>query len=126
MNISALATRGFADNFREPNSSFLSPHLISEALGLQIQSLAERARVSRNTPASRPQNENLQSYLRDVVRVLTAARDAAGEDTKRVLFWFMNEPLQEFDYKTPDELVKLGKAQVVVDYIESISGGATG
>lgn len=126
MNAGALAARGLAETFREPDSSILSPHLISEALGLQIQSLADRARVSRNTPAARPQNENLQKYLRDVVRVLTAALDAAVGDKERVKFWFMNEPLQEFDYTTPDELVRHGKAQVVIDYIESIVGGPTG
>ena len=45
---------------------------------------------------------------------------------QRVIFWFMNEPLQDFDYQTPDALVRTGKAQVVIDYIESIAGGATG
>lgn len=38
----------------------------------------------------------------------------------------MNEPLQDFDYLTPDTLVRIGKSQVVIDYIESIAGGATG
>lgn len=115
-----------AESLREPAHSYLSPHRVGEVLGLQIQSVAERARVSRNTPAARPQNEELQRYLRDVVRVLVAAEDAAGGDRVRAIFWFMNEPLQEFDYQTPDALVKAGKAQVVIDYIESIAGGATG
>ncbi len=45
---------------------------------------------------------------------------------QRVIFWFMNEPLQDVDYQTPDALVRTGKAQVVIDYIEAIAGGATG
>jgi hypothetical protein len=38
----------------------------------------------------------------------------------------MNEPLQDFDYLTPDALVRTGKSKVVIDYIESIASGATG
>jgi len=115
-----------AETFREPDRAYLSPRRIGEALGLQVQSLAERARVSRNTPAGRPQNESLQHYLREVVRVLAAAEDAAGGDRSRAIFWFMNEPLQDFDYNTADSLVRAGKSQVVIDYIESMAGGATG
>ena len=121
-----MCRSSLAESFREPDHAYLSPRRIGNALGLQIQSVAERARVSRNTPAARPQNESLQQYLRDVVRVLTAAESVAADDRQRVIFWFMNEPLQDFDYQTPDALVRTGKAQVVIDYIESIAGGATG
>lgn len=126
MNAVNAALSSLAETFREPDHAYLSPHRVGNALGLQIQSVAERARVSRNTPAARPQNESLQQYLRDVVRVLAAAEGVAIGDRQRVIFWFMNEPLQDFDYQTPDELVRLGKVQAVFDYIESIAGGATG
>ena len=123
--MNAVLTESLAGDFREPNRAWLSPHRVGDALGLRVQSLAERARVSRNVPAANPQNEALQQYLRDVVRVLVAAEGAAGERAQAI-FWFMNEPLPEFDYLTPDALVREGKAQVVIDYIESIAGGATG
>lgn len=126
MNAVPATRNSLAESFREPDHAYLSPRRIGNALGLQIQSVAERARVSRNTPAARPQNESLQQYLRDVVRVLTAAESVAADGRQRVIFWFMNEPLQDFDYQTPDALVRTGKAQVVIDYIESIAGGATG
>lgn len=126
MNAVTVTSTSFAETFREPHHAYLSPRRVGDALGLQIQSVAERARVSRNTPTARPQNENLQQYLRDVVRVLVAAEGVATDDRQRVIFWFMNEPLRDFDYQTPDALVRLGKAQVVIDYIESIAGGATG
>ena len=126
MNAVTISASSLAESFREPNHCFLSPRRVGSALGLQVQSVAERARVSRNTPTARPQNESLQQYLRDVVRVLTAAEGVAPGDRERVVFWFMNEPLQDFDFQTPDALVRQGKAQVVVDYIESIAGGATG
>lgn len=121
-----VSVGSLSETFREPEHAYLSPRRVGAALGLQIQSLAERARVSRNTPIARPQNERLQHYLREVLRVLTAAEAAAGGNRSRAIFWFMNEPLQDFDYLTPDSMVRLGKAGVIVDYIESIAGGATG
>ena len=68
----------------------------------------------------------LQHYLREIVRVLAAAEHATGGNRTQAIFWFMNEPLQEFDDLTPEALVRTGKAQVVIDYIESIAGGACG
>jgi uncharacterized protein (DUF2384 family) len=126
MNAVIANRTSLAEFFREPDHTYLSPRRIGSALGLQIQSLAERARVSRNTPAASPTNETLQQYLRGVVRVLAAAEEVAGGDRNRAIFWFMNEPLPDFDYQTPDALVRMGKVQVVIDYIESIAGGATG
>lgn len=126
MHAAIAPMSSLAETFREPDHAYLSPRRVGGALGLQIQSLAERARVSRNTPTTRPQNEHLQHYLREVVRVLAAAEHAAQGDRSRAIFWFMNEPLQDFDYRTPDSLVRQGQAQVVVDYIESIASGATG
>lgn len=126
MNVIVAARQSLAEAFREPDHVYLSPRRVGNALGLQIQSVAERARVSRNTPTTRPQNETLQEYLREVVRVLAAAEEVAGGDRNRAIFWFMNEPLQVFDYQTPDTLVRAGRSQVVIDYIESIASGATG
>lgn len=124
--MSAVLTPSLAETFREPDAPYLSPRRLGDALGLQVQSLAQRAHVHRNTPRARPQSEALQGYMREVVRVLAAAEEAASGDRERAIFWYMNEPLSEFDFRTPDELVSQGKAQVVMDYIESILGGATG
>lgn len=124
--MNAVLQPSLAESFREPGEPFLSARRLGDALGLQVQSLTQRAHVNRNTPRVRPQNEALQNYMREVVRVLAAAEDAAGGDRMRAIHWYMNEPLADFDYRTPDELVTQGKAQVVLDYIESILGGATG
>jgi hypothetical protein len=70
--------------------------------------------------------DGLQHYTEQVDRVLAAAEIAAGGDRSRAMFWFLNEPLQEFDDQTPAALVRAGRAEVVVDYIESTSGGACG
>jgi hypothetical protein len=125
MSHASAATASLLDDFREPGTSYLSPHRIAEFLGWQLQGVAERAKVGRNTPAARPQNEVLQQYLRDVLRVLTAAEDSNG-DRIRAVYWFVNAPLSEFEYRTPEQLVQEGRTQAVIDYIESVSSGATG
>lgn len=56
---------------------------------------AERAHVHRNTPTSRPGAPQLQKYLQDMIRVLTAAAEMTG-DAERAAFLLRNEPLRAF------------------------------
>ena len=46
---------------------------VAQVLGLQYQDLAELAKVPRNTLRTLPESPRLQSALRDVMRVLSAA-----------------------------------------------------
>jgi len=71
--MSTVLQRPFAEQFREPDTPYLSPARIGEFFGFQVQELAERAHVHRNTPTARPQAPQLQKYLQDMVRVLTVA-----------------------------------------------------
>jgi hypothetical protein len=121
----AVLDKPFVEQFRESNTPFLSPTKVSEFLGWQIQELAERARVHRNTPSARPHTPRLQSYLQDVLRVLTAATELT-QDPERAAFLVRNEPLRAFEYKTADTLIKEGRAKDVIAYLESLAGGATG
>lgn len=120
-----LPLQPFVEQFREPDTPYLSPSRIGELLGLQVQELAERAHVHRNTPTTRPQAPKLQKYLLDTVRVLTIATEMTG-DEKRAAFLLRNEPLRAFGYKTADALIQEGRADDVIAYLESLAGGATG
>jgi hypothetical protein len=120
-----LPLQPFVEQFREPDTPYLSPSRIGELLGLQVQELAERAHVHRNTPTTRPQAPKLQKYLLDTVRVLTIATEMTG-DEKRAAFLLRNEPLRAFGYKTADALIQEGRADDVIAYLESLAGGAAG
>jgi len=120
-----LPLQPFVEQFREPDTPYLSPSRIGELLGLQVQELAERAHVHRNTPTTRPQAPKLQKYLLDTVRVLTIATEMTG-DEKRAAFLLRNEPLRAFGYKTADTLIQDGRADDVIAYLESLAGGAAG
>ncbi len=114
-----------AEQFREPNTPYLSPVRVSEFFGFKIQELAERAHVHRNTPTARPQAPQLQRYMQDMLRALAVALEMTG-DAPRAAFLLRNEPLKAFDYKTADILIQEGRADAVIDYLQSLAGGAAG
>ena len=106
-------------------SSALSPARFADALELSTQGLATLAHVHRNTVSTAPGSAKLQTAMANVMRVLSAATALTG-DVDRALFWFRNEPIADFKHLTAMQLVERGKAQAVVDYLESISAGAAG
>jgi hypothetical protein len=59
------------------------------------------------------------------LRVIRAATDLSG-DVNRALFWYRNEPLQSFGYKTAEQLVSDGRTEDLLRYIESLEAGAAG
>lgn len=114
-----------SEQFREPGSPFLSPSRFADVFGYQLQEVAERAGVHRNTLRLRPGTQQLQAYLQGMVRVLDAATELTG-DRDRAVFLIRNEPLRAFDRKTAAALVAEGRADDVVLYLESFAGGAAG
>jgi Protein of unknown function (DUF2384) len=126
MSTVAASFPEFLNSLKEPSSrTALSPSLLAEALDLPAQRFASLARVHRNTLQQAPTSPKVQDAIRDVVRVLSAAHELSG-DIDQAVFWFRNHPIAEFSHKTALELVEAGKAQAVVDYIESCSAGASG
>jgi len=67
----------------------------------------------------------MQRFLRDALRVIRAATDLAG-DVSKALFWYRNEPLPVFDYKTAEQLVSDGRADDVLRFVASLEAGAAG
>lgn len=123
--MNAVLRDPLSERFREPNTPFLSPVRLASFFGFQVQEVADRAHVHRNTPRARPQAPQLQKYLQDLVRVLSVATEMTG-DLDRAAFLIRNEPLRAFDRKTADKLIEEGRADDVIAYLESLAGGAAG
>lgn len=122
----SLTFDAFVENLHDPEDALLiSPKRYVEELRLDVQTLADQAKVHRNTVTRSPNTEALQRYLRDALRVMKAAADLSG-DMKKALFWFRNHPLQPFQYKTAEQLVGEGRADAVVSYISMLEAGAAG
>ncbi|MBK1656131.1 DNA-binding protein [Allochromatium vinosum] len=118
----------FADvleSTREPGTSRFSASGVAHILGLQQQDLAELAGVHRNTLRTHPESPRLQSALRDLMRVLSAAT-AIQPDPPRAIFLIKNEPLAAFRHQTLLQLVQQGRTEDAIDYLESIRAGFVG
>jgi len=117
----------FLDNLSdlEIGATALSPKRFSERLGMDLQTLATQAHVHRNTLSRAPASESVQRFLREAVRVIRAATDLSG-DLDRALFWYRNEPLRPFAYKTAEQLVSEGRGEDVLRYVASLEAGAAG
>jgi hypothetical protein len=59
----------------------------------------------------------------DAVRVLLAATDLSGE-ANTASSWFRNEPLSAFRSKTAEQLVREGRTEDVLAYLQSLQAGA--
>jgi uncharacterized protein (DUF2384 family) len=115
----------FTEQFQSTGQIAIEPGKFAAALQLQIQELAQLAGVHRATVREAPSNLRLQSFLRESVRVLAAATEVSGDQGK-AMFWFRNEPIRDFGYQTAEKLVSAGKADAVIDYLQSIESGSTG
>ena len=83
------------------------------------------AGVHRNTLRTHPESPRLQSVLRDLVRVLSAAM-AIQPDLQRAIFLIKNEPIPAFRHKTLLQLIQEGRTEDAIGYLESISSGFVG
>jgi len=117
----------FMASLRDPEdpAPIVSARRFGEALHIDLQTLAQQAHVHRNTISRQPASESVQRLLRDALRVIRAGTDISG-DVPKALFWYRNEPLPVFNYKTAEQLVSEGRADDVLRYVSSLETGAAG
>ena len=113
------------ESTREPDTSRLSSAGISAVFGLQQQEIAELAGVHRNTIRTHPESPRLQSTLRDLMRLLSAAV-SVQPDVQRAVFLIKNEPIPAVRHKTLLQLVREGRTEDAIGYLGSISAGFVG
>jgi hypothetical protein len=117
----------FVEQLQDPETPgpVLSPKRFSQALHIDLQTLAEQAHVHRNTISRAPTSQSVQRFLREALRVIKAGTDLSG-DVNKALFWYRNEPLSAFGYKTAEQMVSDGRTDDVLHYICSLEAGAAG
>jgi hypothetical protein len=54
-----------------------------------------------------------------------AATDIAGS-VEETIYWYKNNSLATFDYKTPQDLVPAGRTEVLIRYIQLLQAGFVG
>lgn len=115
---------GFVDSLQELRTPYISPLRLSKALGVKVTSLAELTGVHRNTLRN-PSSERLQGRMREMVKVISAAAELTG-DLDKAIYWYRNEPIADYGYRTAGELVADGQVEAVLAYIRDIENGARG
>ena len=117
----------FIEFLKDPDepAPVLSPKRFSQAMRIDLQTLAEQAHVHRNTISRAPGSRGIQDFLREALRVIKAATDLNG-DLDKALFWYRNEPLSVFGYKTAERLVSEGRTDDLLPYMASLEAGAAG
>lgn len=112
-------------SLREPESiaPIISARRFVAALHIDMQTLARLAHVHRNTISRLAGSESVQKFLREALRIIRAATDISG-DVQSTLFWYRNEPLPAFDYKTAEQLVSEGRTEDLLRYMVSLETGA--
>ena len=103
-----------------------SPARYISLLDMHVETPARNARVSVSAITTTPGIANIQSHLRENLRVIKAAYDASGGDLAKSLRWFRVEQLSAFGQRTAEQPVSAGRADDVIRLIDSLSGGATG
>ncbi|MEO4041679.1 hypothetical protein AAFN47_08760 [Hoeflea sp. CAU 1731] len=114
----------FVDSLQEPRTPYISPSRFSEVLGVKVAGLAELTGVHRNTLRN-PSSERLQSRMREMIKVISAAARLTG-DLQKAIYWYRNEPIDEYDHLTAAELVADGHSEAVLTYIRDLENGARG
>lgn len=119
--------RHFVEFLKDPDTPapVLSPKRFSQAMQIDLQTLAEQAHVHRNTISRAPSSRGVQDFLREALRVIKAATDLNG-DLNKALFWYRTEPLSVFGYKTAERLVSEGRTDDLLRYVTSLEAGAAG
>ncbi len=60
-----------------------------------------------------------------MIKVISAAARLTG-DLQKAIYWYRNEPIDEYDHLTAAELVADGHSEAVLTYIRDLENGARG
>jgi hypothetical protein len=120
--MTAAALEISASRFGEGKSPFLSARRVAELLGVNLSELAALVGVARNTLAAKTGARKADAALSPVVRILAMAGEMAG-DEQRAAIWFKHQPIPGWAGKTAYDLVREGKADRVLAYLEAVRSG---
>ncbi len=106
------------------NQAF-SPRLIAGALRTTKAEIAGTLGLSQDalSRATRVRARKTQTRLREMVEILRRVEQYTGSPPLVAYAWFRSEALPGFAGKTPDQLVREGKARHVHAYLDRVMAG---
>lgn len=120
--MTSITAENWTSRFAADNSPFLSARRVAEELGVTMTELAALAGVARNTLTAKSGARKVDAALSPVVRILAMAAEMTGGQD-RAAIWFKHQPIPGWAGKTAYDLVREGKADRVIAYLEAVRAG---
>lgn len=101
-----------------------SPRLIAESLLTTVDDVARSTGLGRDALSRRDRIDQpkTQTRLREMMEILTRVAPRFGSDLLAYA-WYRAEPLAGFGGMTAMHLVREGRAEEVMDYIDAVDAG---
>lgn len=106
------------------DDGFFAPRKIAEALRTTSDEVARTAGLGRDAVQrkERVRSERTQRRLREMVEVLNKIEPRFGSPLIAYA-WYRSQPLPGFSNQTAMQLVRNGRVEEVLDYIDAVDAG---
>jgi hypothetical protein len=106
------------------DKGIFAPRRIAEALRTTSEEIARTAGLGRDAilRKDRMQSDKTQRRLREMVEILNKVEPRFGS-ALMAYAWYRSEPLPGFSGQTAMRLVRDGRADEVLDYIDAVDAG---
>lgn len=112
--VAGFMTHGDVVDIQQVADAFgMSKGQLAETAGLATAALTKRAR--RNGPKA-------QRRMTEVLEIISRIREWAGGEVQ-AMAWYRSQPIPALDGRTPEALVKTGRAAAVRDYLDHLALG---
>jgi uncharacterized protein (DUF2384 family) len=105
--------RGLVDVEQVADAFRMTKGQLAETAGLGVATISKADR--RTAPRA-------QSRVTEVLEIISRVRDWAGGEAQ-AMAWYRSQPIPALDGRTPEALVKSGKAGAVRDYLDHLALG---
>ncbi|PDQ18212.1 transcriptional regulator [Mesorhizobium sanjuanii] len=106
----------------ERGSPSLSGRRVAELLDVTLTELAGLVGVARSTLAAKAGASKVDAAFGPIVRILSMAGEMAGSE-QRAAIWFKHQPILGWAGKIAYDLVREGKTDKVLAYLETLRCG---
>jgi hypothetical protein len=109
---------------RYADDGIFAPRKIADILRTTSEEIARTAGLGKDAVqrASRVRSDKTQRRLREMVEVLNKVEPRFGS-ALLAYAWYRSEPLSGFSGQTAMQLVKSGRADEVLEYIDAVDAG---
>jgi hypothetical protein len=109
---------------RYADDGIFAPRKIADILRTTSEEIARTAGLGKDSVqrASRLRSDKTQRRLREMVEILNKVEPRFGS-ALLAYAWYRSEPLSGFSGHTAMQLVKSGRADEVLDYIDAVDAG---